>query len=137
MFMRLLTPGCQGKDLMMGTSKSNTDMAAGLGSPNLGNVLSKLVCDTEMVRKHFFVMVRRGWFRKLLAHYGPDLYLFLDDLRGEASMEFVKKYRDGKLGAIKKPEGFLFGIIKFASIRENMRIERLFRFDSAMGDPGE
>ena len=134
MFMRLLVPGCQGKDLMMGTSKSKIDMAAGLGSPNLGNVFSILVCDTEMVRKHFFAMVKRGWFRKLVAHYGGDLDLFLDDLCGEVWLAFAKKYREGNPGAIKNPEGFVFKIIKFASIRENKRIERLFRSDFARGE---
>jgi len=74
-------------------------------------------------------MVGRGWFRKLMAHYGSDIEFFLEDLCEEVFLVLFRKHRDGSLGSIRNPDGFLFRLIEYKSLKENRYVERLFRFE--------
>jgi hypothetical protein len=118
----------------MRTSKAKRDRGTGRHGHGFGGVFSILAGDTRLVKKHFFLMVGKGWFRNLMAHYGPDIDLFLDDLCGEVSVAFLRKHREGTLETIKNPDGFLFNVIKYQSIKENRHIERLLRFDAIGGE---
>ena len=89
--------------------------------------------DKETVRSIFFFMVKRGWFKNVISHYGPDIELFLDDLYQEVFIALFRKKLDGSLGSIKKHEKFVFCTIKYQSISENKYVDRLYRLDGYEG----
>ena len=117
----------------MRTIETKTDGGTERLRSDFGNALSVLAGDTRIVRRLFFLMVGRGWFRKLMAHYGPDIELFLEDLCEEVFLALFRKHRDGSLRSIKNPDGFLFNLIKYQSLKENRYVERLFRFEGING----
>ena len=113
----------------MRTVETKTDGGPEHRRSDFDNVFCILAGDTTVVRRFFFHMVGKGWFRKLMAHYGPDIELFLEDLCEEVFLVLFRKHRDGSLGSIRNPNGFLFKVIEYKSRKENKYVARLFLFE--------
>jgi len=113
----------------MRTVETKTDRGTEHRKSDFENVFCILAGDTTVVRRFFFRLVRKGFFRKLMAHYGSDIEFFLEDLCAEVFLAFFIKDRDGSLGSIRNPNGFLFKVIEYKSRKENKYVARLFLFE--------
>jgi hypothetical protein len=109
----------------MGSARRQADSSIGAGV-----FFSLLAGDTRLVRTFFFLMVRKGWFKNLMAYYGCEIELFVEDLCAEVCLTVVRKYRGGRLESIGNPRGYVFNLIKYRSLKETQYVNRLVRFDS-------
>ena len=113
----------------MRTVETKTDGGPEHRRSDFDNVFCILAGDTTVVRRFFFRMVGKGFFKKLMAHYGSEIEFFLEDLCEEVFLVLFRKHRDGSLGSIRNPNGFLFKVIEYKSRKENKYVARLFLFE--------